>query len=361
MGLGDAGADRRDAARRTLLTVGVALAAALACKALRTPLPWMIGPLLATALASAAGLPLAASRRLRDGGQWIIGTALGLHFTPEVARLVLGLAPALAAGVLWSLLLGHGFYRVLWRCERARGLQPATAYFAAAIGGASEMAILAERAGAQVDRVAAAHATRVLIVVVLIPLVFAGLGVHGADLHHPAARSVQPAGLAALLAATACGGALLRWLGLPNPWVLGALAVGMGLSASGQSWSSLPRPLVDAAQLLIAITLGVRFTPATLRAAPRWLGAVAAGTLAMVAASAVFAAALAWAAGLHPATVLLGTSPGGMAEMAISAAVLGLGVPVVTAFHVLRYAAVLVLTQPLWRREARRLARRRGP
>jgi membrane AbrB-like protein len=107
----------------------------------------------------------------------------------------------------------------------------------------------------------------------------------------------------------------------------------------------------------IAVTLGVRFTPDSLRAAPRWLGAVAVGTLAMVAVSAGFAAALAWATGLHPATVLLATSPGGMAEMAITAQVLGLGVPVVTAFHVVRYAAVLVLTAPLWRLEQRRLRR----
>jgi uncharacterized membrane protein AbrB (regulator of aidB expression) len=43
--------------------------------------------------------------------------------------------------------------------------------------------------------------------------------------------------------------------------------------------------------------------------------------------------------------------------MAITAQVLGLGVPVVTAFHVVRYAAVLVLTAPLWRLEQRRLLR----
>ena len=94
--------------------------------------------------------------------------------------------------------------------------------------------------------------------------------------------------------------------------------------------------------------------------APSQRGAVAAGTLGMIVLSAGFAALLAWGWGLHPATALLATSPGGMAEMAITASVLGLGVPVVTAFHVVRYAAVLVLTGPLWRLEAARLARRTG-
>lgn len=91
-----------------------------------------------------------------------------------------------------------------------------------------------------------------------------------------------------------------------------------------------------------------------MRAAPRWLAAVALGTLAMIVASAAFAAALARGAGLHWATVLLGTSPGGIAEMCITAKVLQLGVPVVTAFHVTRYVAVVLLTTPLYRWEARR-------
>ena len=43
--------------------------------------------------------------------------------------------------------------------------------------------------------------------------------------------------------------------------------------------------------------------------------------------------------------MLLGTSPGGMAEMSITAKVLQLGVPVVTAFHVTRYVAVLTLSR----------------
>ena len=344
-------------AARVAATLAAAAAAGALAQALHSPLPWMIGPLLATALLSTLGVPTAASHVLRNVGQWIIGTSLGLYFTPEVVAVVARLAPAIGLGVVWALLLGHGFYRFLDWTERARPLKPGTAYFAAAIGGASEMALLAERNGAQVDRVAAAHSLRVLLIVVLIPFGYQALGVHGADLSVAAIHTVHPAGLAWLLAATAAGGAVMQALKVPNPWVLGALAVCMVLTGNGVEWSALPRPLSQAAQVAIAVTLGVRFTPESLRAAPRWLGAVAVGTLAMVAVSAGFAFALAWATGLHPATVLLATSPGGMAEMAITAQVLGLGVPVVTAFHVVRYAAVLVLTAPLWRLERRRLRR----
>jgi uncharacterized membrane protein AbrB (regulator of aidB expression) len=47
--------------------------------------------------------------------------------------------------------------------------------------------------------------------------------------------------------------------------------------------------------------------------------------------------------------MVLGTSPGGIAEMSITAKVLQLGVPVVTAFQVCRLVAVLLMVEPLYR------------
>jgi uncharacterized membrane protein AbrB (regulator of aidB expression) len=77
----------------------------------------------------------------------------------------------------------------------------------------------------------------------------------------------------------------------------------------------------------------------------------------MIAASAGFAWALAAASGVPAATLILGTCPGGMTEMSLTAKVLQLGVPVVTALQLLRYVAVLLLTRPLWSWESRRLRR----
>ena len=359
MGSGKTGWSRWDGAhaRRVALTLALALPAALACEWARVPLPWMIGPLVLTALCGVAGVPLAASSRLRNAGLWLIGIALGLYFTPPVVALLLPLAPAVLAGMLWALALGYGFYRFL---HRVNGGDVATSFFAAAIGGASEMALLAERHQAQVDRVAAAHSLRVLLVVVLIPVAYQVLGVHGADLALPAMQTVQPRGLLVLGAASAAGVALLWWLRAPNPWVLGALASTALLTGAGLELSALPRAATNAGQLAIGVALGTRFTPDFARAAPRWLGAVAVGTLLMIAASALFAWGLSHLAGLHTATLLLGTAPGGIAEMSITAKVLQLGVPVVAVFQLVRYVAVLTLTAPLFRLEQRRLAARRG-
>ena len=142
-----------------------------------------------------------------------------------------------------------------------------------------------------------------------------------------------------------------------NPWFMGPLVAAMGLSMAGLELSALPRALSDAAQLVIGVSLGVRFTPAFVHTAPRWLVSVAVGTLALIALSAGFAGLLVLGTGLPLATLLLGTAPGGIAEMAITAKVLQLGAPVVTAFQVCRLIAVLVLQAPLF---ALLYGRRRG-
>ena len=160
-----------------------------------------------------------------------------------------------------------------------------------------------------------------------------------------------PNGRACWLAlATGAGAALMRLTGRANPWFIGPLLAAMGLMMADVHLSSVPTALTNAAQLVIGVSLGVRFTRRFLQAAPRWLAAAALGMLAMIGASALFGAALAWASGLHPVTLMLATAPGGIAEMAITAKVLQLGVAVVTAFQVCPLVAVLLLAEPIYRR-----------
>ena len=337
------------------LTLALAFAAARLCVWLNTPIPWMIGPLLVTALVSVVGVPTASWIPMRNGGQWVIGAALGLYFTPAVGSLVTGLWWAIALGIVWSLALGLGFGAWLRRVHGARleHLGPvqlrSTTYFASAIGGASEMTLIAERHGARTDLVAAAHSLRVLLVTVTIPFAMQAWGVSGLDPAPPGARELYLPGLALLGGVTLVGALVMRWLGRANPWFMGALVVTMVITLSGVSLSAIPPGLSAAAQLVIGVSLGVRFTPAFVHTAPRWLGSVALASLFMMAVCVGFAWLLSAMTGLHPATMVLGTAPGGIAEMAITAKVLQLGVPMVTAFQVCRLVAVLVLAEPVFR------------
>ena len=93
-----------------------------------------------------------------------------------------------------------------------------------------------------------------------------------------------------------------------------------------------------------------RFEKDFLAGAHRFIAAVAASVLAAILLSAAAAVLVATLTGLHPATVVLGMAPGGIAEMCITAKVLQLGVPLVTAFQVTRLVSLLLLTAPVFAR-----------
>jgi membrane AbrB-like protein len=152
--------------------------------------------------------------------------------------------------------------------------------------------------------------------------------------------------------ATLVGALMMVLIKRNNPWFMGPLLASMGLTLAGIQWTAIPPEMSNIAQLFIGISLGVRFKREFLRTAPQWLFSVAIGTVGMMLASVAFGWALALGTGLHPATLILGTSPGGIAEMAITAKVLELGAPVVTAFQVCRLMAVLLIVGPLYRRVA---------
>ncbi len=340
---------------RTVFTLLLAVAAAWACVLLRTPLPWMIGPLVATGMLSMLGAPTHSYTPLRNAGQWVIGAALGLYFTPQVVGLVLGVWWAIALNIVWALALGLAFgawmHRVHYPPGRfhVAGLTRTTTYFAGPIGAASEMTLLGERYGAQTELVASAHSLRVLLVTLIIPFGLKWAGLLGLDTTLPGPRLVDWPGLALLAVLTGIGSWVMLKLRRTNPWFIGALAVAVLLTANGFILSAIPQWLTNAAQLVIGISLGVRFTRQFIHLAPRWLASVTLATVAMIVLCASSAWLLAIATQQHWTTVMLGTSPGGIAEMAITAKVLQLGVPLVTAFHVTRLAAVLLLVEPMYR------------
>ncbi|HET7763881.1 MAG TPA: AbrB family transcriptional regulator [Burkholderiales bacterium] len=319
--------------------------------ALHAPLPWMVGPLLVMALVKFLGARVAAPRGGRAAGQLTIACALGLYFTPAVAGEVAAHWYLLLAAALLAVLLA---YASGWFLMRGAAVDATTALFCSVPGGAAEMTVLGERFGARLDRVVLAQALRVFIVVVIVPFAFTASGLHGADIYRPAQVSVDALGLVALLGiATAAGTGLAR-LHLPNAWMLGPLCVSVALTLNGVTLSAVPTWLANAAQLLIGCSLGSSFERESLRTSPRFMGVVSLSVALAMIASALAGWGLAVAGGVPIATMVLATAPGGMAEMCVTAKVLQLGVPLVTAAHVTRVIILVTTTAPTFRL-ARRL------
>jgi hypothetical protein len=316
-----------------LLSFILCLSGGALCALLHTPLPWMIGPLLAMGLGKVFGLPLANVRAGRQTGQLIIGTALGLYFTPDVAQQLLGYGVFMVAGAL--LAVGLGMLSA-WILHRLTDTDWPTAYFASVPGGAAEMAVLGERFGARVERVALSQSLRIALIVLTVPAAIMATGAHGSDVYHPATQSTDYPKLAMMLALGGAGGWLLNRVRVPNAWMLGPLFVSISLTVTGSHFSAIPVPLSNLGQLLIGWALGSRFERSFMLSAPRFLVAVLLSVAAALAVACVFALLFAWLLELPRATMLLALTPGGIAEICITAKVLQLGVPIVTAFHVVR-------------------------
>lgn len=336
----------RDTVLNPIASLALCVVGGLLFSWLKTPLPWMIGPLLFMATCNFNGARLRAPTGGRQTGQVIIGTALGLYFTPVVAQQVLSYWHFLLLAAVLAILIGCV---CAWLVTRLTGTDRATAFFASVPGGAAEMAVLAERFGAKVDRVAIAQSMRILTVVIVVPFVLTYSGVHGMDVYAPATVVLDPAGLAGLLAIAAAGGGLLALAGVPNAFMLGALFSVVALTAGEVHLSALPPQLSNVGQLLIGCALGGRFERSYLNRIPGFVAATFASILLAVGLAATLGAGLGWVFGLPLPSAVLATAPGGIAEMCITAKALQLGVPLVTAAQVTRVIVLVTCTGSLFR------------
>ena len=111
----------------------------------------------------------------------------------------------------------------------------------------------------------------------------------------------------------------------------------------------MPRELLNVAQVFIGIALGQRFDRPSMITAPRVILASAMTTVVMMAVALVLAGLIAGQTDIPVTAMIAATAPGGLAEMSLTAAVLNLGVPLVTAYHIIRIIMITVFTLPAYK------------
>lgn len=306
---------------------------------LHLPLPWLLGPLFITALLKINHAPIECHHSARNIGLSILGLTLGLYFTPQMIQLIASQWHILLLGLLFALSLGGVGSVILYRWGK---VDFKTAWFASAIGGANEMSNLAEYYQARVDKVASAHTLRVLMVVVTIPFFYQFMGWHGIDHttmnHH---TDVNGYGLVLLIFLAYLSSCIFQYYKLPNPWTFGPLLAAILLTTQDIHLSAIPTSILHLGQVLLGWSLGNKFKPDFFKTAPHYLTVVALSNLAALLLTALFACSISFWTNIPLPTLGLSLSPGGVAEMALTANILQLGVPIVTAFHVVRMIGVL--------------------
>ncbi|WP_209008209.1 AbrB family transcriptional regulator [Roseibium polysiphoniae] len=304
------------------------------------PLPFLFGPMIACLLAALSGMELKGFGAISVGARSILGVAIGASISPAL----FANAPAMAGSIALVPifiglcgLIGVPFFQRVWGFDRP------TAYYAAMPGGLQDMVIFGTEAGGNARSLSLVHATRILFIVTIAPVLL--VNVYGAGLSHPLGEPVMGFPLSELLIMSLA--AIVGWkggerIGLFGASILGPMIVTAILSLTDVIHMRPPREAILAAQFLIGAGIGVHFVGMTLSEF-RWI--VSAG-LSYVAVLAVLSAVFSWIVmhfGLgHPIEAFLAFAPGGQAEMTVLAIVTGSDLGFVIAHHLTRI--VLVIT-----------------
>ena len=324
---------------RLALTLLVSALGAALFAALGLPLPFLLGPMLACLAAALAGAPLKGHKPASDAMRTVLGVAIGASITPALFARLPEMAASLALVPVSVALIGAAGYPIL---RRVFGFDHATAWYGAMPGGLQDMLAFGEEAGGDVRALGLIHATRVLIVVTVLPFVMAGM--LGLDLSDPPGRpasEVPPRDLALLLASALGGWWAARRVGLFGASILGPMIAAAALSLSGLLESRPPVEAILAAQFFIGFGVGVKYVGVTWQELRRDVLAGVVYTAAIFALAAAVGLAAIRLAGAPFVEALLAFSPGGQAEMVILALVAGADVAFVVAHHLTRIVIVI--------------------
>ena len=151
--------------------------------------------------------------------------------------------------------------------------------------------------------------------------------------------------LAATLACGAAGGLLWHWLGLPLPFIVGAMAGGI-VAGMLPIEAAVPGWLRSVMAVTIGIMVGSSFTPEFLAGASDWGLTLAAIALYTFAAVMVGYAILRYLGGYDPIMAYCMAAPGGFIEMALLGASLGADPRRIVLVHSVRLL-VVVFAVPL--------------
>lgn len=320
-------------------------------EALNVPLPWLLGSLLTVAALSLVGLSLNTPWGSRQTGQVFLGAGIGLKFTLPVALFVVEHIWIMVLSALASIGFGLVAAFILQRITRT---DIATAYFSCVPGGVAEMSIQAERYGGETGPVAMAQSLRLLCVVMTVPIGLTWYGASGDPLFDIPRLAFDPVGFAALMAICVVLGGLLAVPRIGNAWMLGPLTGAAALTVFDVNLSGMPDVLLNLAQVLLGSTLGLRYRKDVVIRLRTFIPPAVISTIALVGLNILFGIGIGLATGLPVASLILSVAPGGMPEMAITAKVLGLAVPLVVAFHIVRIFIVIAISGLVFRHAVRR-------
>ncbi|MEP3114244.1 AbrB family transcriptional regulator [Nisaea sp.] len=336
-----------------LLALAIGSAGGFLFAYLKLPLPWMMGAMVATTIGSIAGLKISLPSSLRMAMVAILGVMLGSAFSPSlldhIGKWAISVAGLLVYGVVALVL-------VLLFLRRYAKYDPVTAYFSSSPGGLNEMVIVGKAMGGDDRIIALTHASRILIVVMIIPFLFRMFGDYTPQpgMLPPGSGFDLPLHEWALMAGCAVIGPIIAMrLKLPAAPLLGAMVLSMAIHLTGLSKSAPPSMLIAAAQVVLGTGVGCRFAGTAVSEVLKIIRTSFGASVILLVTAVGAGLLLQDITGLPWYVLVLAYAPGGLAEMSMVALGIGQDVAFVATHHLFRIAFIVILA-PLAFRMIRR-------
>lgn len=326
--------------QKRLVTLALAVLGAALFWVLDLPLPFLFGPMAACLLSALAGAQLKGMGQVSVAARTILGVAVGTSITPQVLADLPKMAGSVALIPVYVALIGLigvPFF------QRLCGFDRVTAYYAAMPGGLQDMILFGQEAGGNPRVLSLIHATRVLVIVSLAPVILVWF--YDSSLSQPIGRpvaEVPPVELGLMLVAAIAGWKGAARLGLFGASILGPMILATVLSLTGVLTTRPPAEAILVAQFFIGAGIGVHYVGVTLRELRQVVVSGLAFMLVLAALAALFAEVATLLKLAPPMEAFLAFAPGGQAEMTVLAIVTGADLGFVIVHHLTRI--VLVIT-----------------
>ena len=335
----------------TALLLGCGAIGGFIASLLHIPMPWLTGSLALSAVVvrfSRHKLPqnFQFPNKIREIFIAVIGIMIGVQVHPAFLQDLPLIALSLTLMTLY-VPVAHTINYLIYR--RAGGYSPATAYFAAAPGGLMESLVIGEKHGADPILLALQQFLRVILVITVVPVAIslwigspvgsaAGLAQQLPTMSLPLWQMLP------LLVITGVVGAMVgQRIKLPAGHLTGPLIAAALVNISGLVSLSLPVWLVVAAQIVIGVSLGMRFLNMGAALIMRGIGLSALSVSAMLGLGMLCALSLGWVTGQPLDVLLICFSPGGVTEMSLIALSLAANPAYVTLHHIYRIFLTVIL------------------
>lgn len=312
---------------------------------LHLPLPWLLGAMSACLVLVLLGAPLCGHGRAAQVARTVLGVAIGSAFTPAIVDRAGEMAGSLMFVPPYVLLMGSlGFFYF----HRIAGFDRATAFFSAMPGGLQDMIAMGRDHGANERTMALVHATRVIVLVFLLPFVIQAVG--DVDLGQRSRTGVSyldiaPVDYLILLLCAAVGWYVAARLRLSGATIVGPMLISAAVHVLGGTGARPPIEAINVAQWIIGVNLGCMYLGSTAREIARAIGLSLGFIIIILAMTALFASLVSGRIDVDLMSIILAFSPGGQSEMNLIALVLGVDVAYVALHHLLRVFLVIVGAQ----------------